>query len=246
MLRSSELWRSRKQYPRKRQNYGIEDLNFVHCPYDGPILEAYKGRFSNVYVALHPFLKPKSIPLVQLETTCPTKFQIVQDCEPISWAYVVANSDFESISELDVALRCSIHGVNKRSHREDLVDLLGQTTEKLGIVPPDEGNIAPHVELEVWNGLKTSGVHKAKIADEFGYSIEEHELEGIFEKDCIPPHGVVFNDDYDFHIASHWDSHCTFIALKTHVAFPRLESFKCNESTQVYWGFFQEGNPHSQ
>lgn len=219
-------------------------MTFVHCPHDGPILEAYEGRFSNVFVVLHPFLKPKNIPRSQFEAAnYPTKSQIVHDCEPITWAEVVENSDFESISELDVALRCSIHGIKKSSHREDLVELLDQTTEKLGIVPPDEGDIPPHVELKIWDGLKKIGVQKVKIADEFGDSIEEYALEGVFEKDCIPFHGVVFNEDLDFHIASHWDSHCTLIALKNHVAFANLESFKCNEYTQVYWGFYPEGNP---
>lgn len=219
-------------------------MTFVHCPYDGPILEAYGGRFSTVYIALHPFLKPKSIPTAQFETANgPTKFQIVQDCEAISWSDVVESSDFENLNELDIALRCSIHGITKSLHREDLVERLDQAIKKLGIVPPDEGYIPPHVELEIWYGLKKLGIQKVKIADEFGSSIEEYALDEVFEKDCVPSHGVVFNDDFDFHIASHWDSHCTFIALKSQLAFPGLESFKCNDRTQVYWGFYPEGNP---
>ncbi|WP_243614737.1 DUF2711 family protein [Shimia aestuarii] len=207
-------------------------------------MKAYDGHFSNARIVLHPFLRPNSISVDQFRPeTYPTKFQIVNDCQPVSWMEVVEQSDFDNIGQLDVALRCSISGIVKSKHREDLVELLQETTEKLSLVQPSEGEIAPHVELEVWKRLKKAGIHKVKVADEFGDLIEVHTIDGLFEKDCIPLHGIIFNENLDFHIASHWDSHCTFIAFKTQIDFSRLESFECNERTQVYWGLYPEGNP---
>ncbi|MFY1710764.1 DUF2711 family protein [Tritonibacter mobilis] len=235
---------SGKYRPRNREKIGSVKLTFVPCPFEGSILTAYGGHFSNVHIVLHPFLRPNSISADQFRPeTYPTKFQIVNDCEPVTWAEVVEQSDFDNIGQLDVALRCSISGIVKSKHRKDLVELLQETTERLGIVQPSEGDIAPHVELEIWNGLKKAGFQTVKIADEFGDLIEEHTIDGLFEKDCIPPHGIIFSEDLDFHIASHWDSHCTFMALNIPVDVSKLEKFKCNEHTEIYWGLYPEGNP---
>ena len=63
-----------------------ESEKFASCPYDEKILPFYEGQFDSVYVLLHPFFKPLKI---DIERFCPSKWptkqEIIDGCEPVSW-----------------------------------------------------------------------------------------------------------------------------------------------------------------
>ncbi len=131
---------------------------FASCPYDGKILEFYRGQFDTVFVLLHPFVRPIS---VDIERFCPdqwpSKFEIIDGCETVTWKRVLALTGLSSLAQIDVGLRTSIHGLKKEAANEDYADRLIALTEELNIIHPSEGQLPPQLENRIYAAIRALG-----------------------------------------------------------------------------------------
>ncbi|WP_085785818.1 DUF2711 family protein [Ketogulonicigenium robustum] len=211
---------------------------YVNTPYNGRILDIYSEHFSRVWVVLSPFLRPQTIPFERfVPGTYPTRNEILADCEPVRWEEVLRIGGFDTLSDLDIALRSYIHGLTQPNQR--LADQLDNMIEGQNLIPPTEGDLAPHNERKFLLRLKSLGHSHVLVYSEFGDFVDRMAIDEMIVKDCIPPHGVISTDDGSFLVASHWDSCCSFLCAKgCDDEFNDLEKFLCTDITHVYWGLF--------
>ncbi|MEO8245230.1 MAG: DUF2711 family protein [bacterium] len=211
---------------------------FVLTPNDGKILDAYSQHYSNVWVVLSPFLRPQALPFERfVPKTYPTRNEILSGSEPVPWSEVLHTGGFKTLSEIDVALRSYINSVTHPSER--LKDQLETMINEQKLVPPDEGNLAPHNERKFLLRLNELGHSHLLISDEFGDQTNCRAIEELLAVDCIPSHGVISTEDGSILVGSHWDSCCSFLCTQERDdQFGELEKFLCSDRTHVYWGLY--------
>jgi len=209
---------------------------FIGCPQNGAIMDHYKPYFPNVLVVLHPFLSPRTIPHQRFfPDTYPSDVEILTDCTPVSWAEVLAQSNFHDLSQLDVALRSYFHTLKQPDH--ELVAKLEAVMSEMNIIPPTNGILAPHVASQFLNDAVQAGYEHILVSDEFGERIERKNL-GTLSSSDIPDHGVLETEDHKILLTTHWDSCCSFLCTNELAPFAPLESFSCSQRTEVYWGLY--------
>lgn len=215
-------------------------MDLITFPYDGPIMDYYRERFSSVYIVLHPFLRAKQSFGDEFgDCRIPGKREIIDNCEAVTWHEVVNNSSFENIYQLDVALRASIGGIRSQSTHAKLLSKLVEAENTLAIICPDEGSVAPHVEHDFLSQIAKIGYTDVIIHSEFGDDHQEISIKELMAKnEELTFHGVIKDPNSDFLLTSHWDSHCSFLCLSKNIEFPSLEKFRCSDTTEVYWGLF--------
>jgi hypothetical protein len=213
---------------------------FASCPYDENILEYYKGQFKFVYVLLHPFCKSDVIDWNTITPeTYPSKDDMIEKCTPVTWQEVLKITPFKNISEIDVGLRSSIHGIKK--HNETLVDYLQKLYDETLIVTPLEGDLPPLLENRLYAAIKKLGYEWLWVGSELADERKLHYIDDLVSGDLIPNHGSIFTHDYSLLVTTHWDSHCSFLCsskntIEKILAIDPFEGFYCTPDTQVYWG----------
>ena len=214
---------------------------FASCPYDGQVLEYFSGTFESVYVLLHPFLRPKNIPV---ERFCPerwpTKKELIEGTEAVSWAEVIAFTSLSSINEIDIGLRTSIGGLKKELANDDYADELSLLTNRRKIIHPSEGDVSPLIENVLYDCLQQLGHEWLWVGDEFCTERKLWWIEDLKDSDEIPSHGCVFTPDKSILVTTHWDSHFSFLCSSKSIANKilsqnKLEGFYCLPDTEVYW-----------
>ncbi|MFY8300550.1 DUF2711 family protein [Pseudoalteromonas sp. SS15] len=217
---------------------------YASCPNDGKILEYYQGTFDSVFVALHQFCKPNKIQLREFESDdCPKNAEMRNDCKPISWKEVLQELPFDLYSEMDIGLRTYIGGLNSQFENKALSETIRRFSETSNIKIPDEGLVCPFIEEKVLSTLIELGYEWLWVGDEFGTERKLKWIEDILEKDELPYSACSYTPDRKVLIATHWDSHCTFICannklLKSIINGADVEGFYCNDQTEVYWGLY--------
>jgi hypothetical protein len=218
---------------------------FASCPYDEKILDFYKGQFDAVFVLLHPFLYPRKI---NIDRFCPeywpTKFEIIETCEKISWKRIIELTGLSSFAQIDVGLRTSILGLNREFANEDYASRLIELTEKENIIHPSAGQLPPLLENRIYEAIKVLGHEWLWVGDEFGTERKLHWIDDLIKNDEIPGHGCVFTHDHSLLVTTHWDSHCSFLCSSKEIIEKILkvedfEGFYCTEETEVYWGAYE-------
>ncbi|MCC5957117.1 MAG: DUF2711 family protein [Natronohydrobacter sp.] len=211
---------------------------FVLTPNDGRIRDAYAKHYSRIWVVLSPFLRPQAIPFERFcPATYPTRNEILADCAPVTWSDVLLAGGFETLSDIDVALRSYIHGLKRPNQR--LKGKLVNMIERERLIPPAEGIFSPHNERSFLLRLKELGHSNVLVCDEFGEQTSRKAIEEILAEDCIPPHGVISTEDGSILVGSHWDSCCSFLCTQEcDDQFRELEKFPCTDRTHVYWGLY--------
>lgn len=221
-----------------------EPDKYASCPGAGKILPHYKDQFDSVYILLHPFLKPHQIDLKMFyPTTWPSKQEIIDGCDAVTWSEVLSISDFNNISEIDIGLRSRIHGIKQKFSNDDFVNQL-DTLEGKNIICPSEGDIPELLENRIFTAIKILGHEWLWVADEFGTERKLTWIDDLIEKDLVPSHGCVFTHDHSLLITTHWDSHCSFLCsskdiIEKILTVDNFEGFYCTPKTEVYWGLYE-------
>ncbi len=212
------------------------------CPYDGPILEYYSGQFESVYVLLHPFARPTTINRgLFTDTTWPTKSELLDGCEVVTWEEMLFISDFNSIAELDVGLRTCILSLKEKKARPDLAERLFTVIEDSGLLFPDEGELSPFLENRLLHVLQNLGYESVWLGDEFGTEKTLRPINELYQTEEVPCHGCLFTPDHSILVTTHWDSHCSLMCssrdtIQEALRIDPFEGFFCTETTQVFWG----------
>ncbi|MGL1890845.1 MAG: DUF2711 domain-containing protein [Spirochaetaceae bacterium] len=217
---------------------------YASCPIDGKIVDYYSSNFESVYVLLHPFVKP-----VKINSDCfypetwPDKFEIIKNCEPIPWSKILHLGNFNNISEIDIALRTSIHGIKKKFRSDILENKLDNLLEEYDLIQPPEGDIPPLLENRLYNSIEKLGYTHLWIGDEFSTERTLYSIDKLKLNDLIPGHGNIFTNDEKLLVSTHWDSHCSFLCsskdiIEKIIEENNYEGFYCSSNTQVYWGLY--------
>ena len=219
------------------------EKNQVCAPADESILEFYKGYFDSVYVILHPFLKIANPDKIDFEKDdYPSKDEITNYCEKITWKRYLEFSGIEDIKTLDIALRNSIGGLKEKFKNDISTAKLDKTFDEHKIYHPSEGNFQKIILDSMLNGLIKLGHKWIYIGDEFG---TERKL--IFIEDVLSNKEVItdwykniFTPKNEILYTVHWDSHFTLLCsdrenIDSIVTEFDFEGFYCNQSTEIYW-----------
>ena len=217
---------------------------YAVCPSYGSVLAFYEGIFEAAYVLLHPFLRPLSISLDQLEPeTFLSKEQICKSCEAVTWSEIQHNSGLRSINEIDLALRTQICGLKATYARPELAEILKTSLKRQGIWPPVEGVFSELIHDKVLSFIQSQGYERVWVGDEFGEERKLHWIEDLKSPDSIITEQCgcnVFTPDQKILWTTHWDSHFSFLCtsrstVEKLVSEESFEGFECNPSTEVYW-----------
>lgn len=220
-----------------------EPDRFAICPNEGPVLAFYQGVFESVYVLLHPFIRPVSMPMKAFEAErYPDRAKILESCQPVSWSEMQRLGGFASLADIDVALRTQILGLREEFSNDALASQLRRVSEAKGIIEPSEGTFSELSHDIVLEFLQKQGYEWVWVGDEFGTERKLHWIEDLKKPDSTATQGHcnVFTPDHQVLWNTHWDSHFSFLCgtAETVAALAkesRLEGFACNESTEVYW-----------
>lgn len=213
---------------------------YASCPNDGIILDYYQDTFESVYVAFHQFYRAKSIAMSEFkDDKWPSNKEIRDNCEAITWNEILAMTSIRSFAHLDVGLRTYIGGLKKQfediSTRNMLLNLPND------VVLPVEGCMCPFVEKRLITELIKRDEKWLWVGDEFCSERKLKWVSDLLEKDGFPIAACSYTPSKGFLIATHWDSHCTFLCggkkdLTELVNAAGIEGFFCNSETHVYWG----------
>ncbi|MBC3808379.1 DUF2711 family protein [Undibacterium seohonense] len=218
---------------------------FASCPSDGKILDFYKGQFDDVFVLLHPFVRPMDI---SIDRFCPehwpTKLEILEHCEPVVWQRILEMTELTCLEQIDVGLRTSIHGLNGEKANELFASSLIELSETTNIIHPTEGQLPPLLENRIFNTIKLLGYEWLWVGDDLGTERKLHWIDDLMSSDEVPSHGCIFTPDHRLLITTHWDSHCSFLCsskdlIEKILDVDNFEGFYCTENTEVYWGLYE-------
>ena len=227
---------------------------FASCPYEGKILEFYDGQFESVYILLHPFFKPTSIdpqlfytstdPQLFYTSTWPSKKEIMDGCEQITWQEVLKLTGLNTLSDIDVGLRTSIFSINQEYSNHEYADILNELIDSSDIIHPREGCLSPLLENRIYSALKMLSHQWLWVGDEFGTERKLYWIDDLMDKDQIPAHGCIFTHDHHILVTTHWDSHCSFLCssketIEKILEYDPFEGFYCSPKTEVYWGLYE-------
>ncbi len=215
----------------------------VCSPADMPIKKFYEGVFEEVFIFFHPFIKPQTIDYNLFRSdTCPTKSEIRDHCEMISWKKLLELSTITSYKHLDIGLRTIILGLNKTFANEEIAKIINDICDQNKIIYPTEGLFPEFIMDKLLQGIKNIGYDWIWRGDEF---CTERKLEYIC--DLIEDvnlldneHRNLFTHDNHILLTTHWDSHFSILCsdkmtVKNLVDFCDLEGFYCSDTTEIYW-----------
>lgn len=218
----------------------------ICAPEDIAIKEFYKGVFEEVFIFFHPFIKPKTIDYELFKPdTYPSKNDIRDNCEMVTWKEFVTLAGLNSFRQLDIGLRTNILGLKKEYQDLQSAKLVQETCEKEKIVQPAEGLFPEFIMNNLLESIKTIGHEWIWHGDEF---CTERTLEYI--DDFINNNNMLddlkngkrnlFTHDNNILITTHWDSHFSLLCsdketVEQLVKSSGLEGFYCSEETEMYW-----------
>ena len=216
----------------------------IMSPYnDITILDFYKGYYDCVYVILHPFIKeiyPGKLNFTPI--TWPTKEEIIEYTQKVSWGEFLNLSGISDLNNLDIALRNSILGLNKQYKNDQDSELLNKALELNNLIRPGEGAFSVFLENDMLNALIELGHEWIYIGDEFGFERKIEFIQDIIEGKATThyAHETWYTTMNEVLFATDWDGHFTFLCSDKQTVEKILEKhpfegFYCTPDTKVYW-----------
>lgn len=174
----------------------------------------------------------------------PTDEEIIQNGEKVTWKEVIQNTKLNDNKELNKALMTSIGAFKKKLQREDLLEILNQYSDKNNIWHPTEGTFDFFTKSSIFETLKSNGISKVDIEDEFYENEKTIDLNHFTKNDFCEK--IDFKDYYIYDknksilFAISWDYYFFFIAIKEKVFSKKaietnFEGFWADEKTSYLW-----------
>ena len=193
---------------------------------------------------LSPFIRPVNLSIERFtEESYPTRREIKQGCQQVSWAKILEKTQLMTISEIDIGLRTSIGGIRQEFEDEALSKQLLDLAAEEHLLLPEEGEHPDLLHDLVLKWLKELGYKRVWVGDEFCCERKLYWIDDLLSEDVPTIQGYVnvFTPDKKLLWTVHWDSHCTFLCgtvdhLAKHSVEDKFEGFFCSEQTHVYWG----------
>ena len=231
-----------QSYASNKEDNSSQVPTYASYPYDGKILEYYQESFEAVYILLHPFYKAVTLDLGHYNSeTWPNKYNFIQGCDSITWHEILSLTGLDSISQIDVALRTMIGGINTRVQNKYWEQEILKLYEEQNIINPcDDGYVSPFLENQLLGSLQEIGYEFLLTVDEHGVNEpKKMKIDYLIENDRLD--SCNYTEDQQLLFATHWDSHCTFLCSSKKIMDQILEihsfeGFFCTPKTEVYWG----------
>jgi hypothetical protein len=159
----------------------------------------------------------------------------------VSWSDVLSFSGLKSLSEIDIALRTQIGGLNAKFAKLELAEALRNSLLKEGVLMPDEGKFSDLSHNKLLSFVKSQGYEWVWVGDEFCTQRKLHWIEDLMSPDSNATDQCnVFTPDKKILWTTHWDSHFSFLCASQNVVDamavdPNFEGFACSWATEVYW-----------
>lgn len=174
----------------------------------------------------------------------PSDEEITQNGKKITWKEVIQNAKLNDNKELNKALMTSIGAFKKKLQREDLLEILNQYSDKNNIWHPTEGTFDFFTKSSIFEILKSNGISKVNVEDEFYENKKTIDLNDLSKNDFCDK--IDFKDYYIYDknksilFAISWDYFFFFIAIKEKVFSKesietKLEGFWADEKCSHLW-----------
>ncbi|MDN5513291.1 DUF2711 family protein [Acinetobacter sp.] len=228
----------------KENNVLIPEI-YASYPYDGKILEYYKGVFEAVYIILHPFYRGVTLNLnTESFEHWPNDEALRKGCEIITWKQVIELTDFENISQIDIGLRTLTRDLDLNHQNQIYASMFKKLRCEAGITYPDETRIiSPFLSHAMLSCVQKLGYSKLWLGEECSYLPPIlHDLDELLLTQQT--YHCNYTEDHQLLFATHWDSHYTFLCSSKKLIDQILiihpfEGFFCTPNTEVYWGLHE-------
>ena len=174
----------------------------------------------------------------------PTDKEITQNGKKVTWKEVIQNTKLNDNIELNKALMTSIGAFKKKLQREDLLEILNQYSDKNNFWHPTEGTFDFFTKSSIFEILKSNGISKVDIEDEFYENKKTIDLNDLTKNDFCDK--IDFKDYYIYDknksilFAISWDYFFFFVAINERVFSKetietKLEGFWADEKCSHLW-----------
>ena len=208
---------------------------------DIPIKNFYAGYYPEIFICLHPFLKPVGISSGLFNPdSWPNKAKIRENCQSLSWTDFSNLAEIDSIHTLDVGLRTRILGLAEQSQNLEAAGKIDKGLELNNLISPQEGAF-PEILFDKWlTALTALGHQWVWLGDEHCTERRLHFIQDLLDQEEMPNNRNMFTHMNEILFSVHWDSHFTLICGKKSeiekiISVAHLEGFYCTEKTEIYW-----------
>ena len=174
----------------------------------------------------------------------PTDEEITQNGKKVTWKEVIQNTKLNNNKELNKALMTSIGAFKKKLQREDLLEILNQYSDKNNFWHPTEGTFDFFTKSSIFEILKSNGISKVYVEDEFYENKKTIDLNDLTKNDFCDK--IDFKDYYIYDknksilFAISWDYFFFFVAINERVFSKetietKLEGFWADEKCSHLW-----------
>jgi hypothetical protein len=214
----------------------------ICAPADISIKEFYKDYFEEVFLFFHPFVKVKTKELAERLKTgpLPTKQQLIEGGELVSWKEAVQISGLTSYAEMDIALRTWISGLRKDLENQEFLTKVMNACLAHNWVEPGGGGMLPAFIInDILYAIQKEGHDWLWVGDEHGTERKLEWIGDLVEQDNLFRNNL-FTHDVSLLVTTHWDSDFSFLCgsketVERIVKTARLEGFYCDKKTEIYW-----------
>ena len=174
----------------------------------------------------------------------PTDEEIIQHGKKVTWKEIIQNTKLGDNKELNKALMTSIGAFKKKLQREDLLVILNQYSDKNNIWHPSEGAFDLFTKSSIFEILKSNGISKIIVEDEFYENKKTIDLNDLTQNDFREK--IDFKDYYIYDknksilFSISWDYFFFFIAINEKVFSKKsiekyFEGFWADEKCSHLW-----------
>ncbi|MBW2938198.1 DUF2711 domain-containing protein [Aureisphaera sp. CAU 1614] len=174
----------------------------------------------------------------------PTDEEISQNGKKVTWKEIIQNTKLNDNKDMNKALMTSIGAFKKKLQREDLLDILNQYSDKNNIWHPSEGAFDFFTKSSIFEILKSNGISKVDVEDEFYENKKTINLNELTQNDFCEK--IDFKDYYIYDnnqsilFAISWDYFFFFIAINERVFSKesietKFEGFWADEKSSHLW-----------
>jgi hypothetical protein len=182
---------------------------------------------------------------IYLSNDCyPSDEEIIQHGKKVTWKEIIQNTKLDDNKELNKALMTSIGAFKKKLQREDLLEILNQYSDKNNIWHPSEGAFDLFTKSSIFEILKSNGISKIIVEDEFYENKKTIDLNDLTQNDFREK--IDFKDYYIYDknksilFSISWDYFFFFIAINEKVFSKKsiekyIEGFWADEKCSHLW-----------
>jgi hypothetical protein len=174
----------------------------------------------------------------------PSDEEISQNGKKVTWNEIIQSTKLNDNKELNKALMTSIGAFKKKLQREELLEILNQYSDKNNIWHPSEGAFDFFTKSSIFEILKSNGISKVDIEDEFYEHKKTIDLNDLTQSDFCEK--IDFKDYYIYDknksilFAISWDYFFFFIAINEKVFSKKsietsFEGFWADEKSDHLW-----------